>query len=178
MTYGFYLLSCLILVVVQTTIMPHIPVLNSLFSLPTAFVIYLGLFRKARESLPFVILSGLVTDHLSGAPFMLYITSLFWVYFGVRWLKGMLQVGMPFRLPMLVTAGIFIENLIHFVVIDLMTTYQQPVSKIVLAMLIQIVWAFFLGSFIVIGFKRMHQLWDIIVGVVLIKRADLAEREN
>ena len=178
MTYGFYLLACLILVVVQTTIMPNIPVLDSLFSLPTVFVIYLGLFRKTRESLPFVILLGLVTDHLSGAPFMLYITSLFWVYFGVRWLKGMLQVGMPFRLPILVTAGIFIENLIYFTAIGLMTTYQQPTSEITLAMLIQIVWAFFLGSFIVIGFKRMHQLWDIIVAGLLIKRVDLAEREN
>ena len=178
MTYGFYLLTCLILVVLQTTIMPNISVLNSLFSLPTVFVIYLGLYRSTRESLPFVILLGLVTDNLSGAPFMLYITGLFWVYFGVRWLRGMLQVGMHFRLPILVTAGILIENLIHFVAVGFMTTYRQPASEITLAMIIQLVWAFFIGSLMVMGFKRAHLLWDSIVGGVLIKRADMAEREN
>ena len=178
MTYGFYLLTCLILVVLQTTVMPNIPVLNSFFDLPTAFTIYLGLFRSTRESLPLIIVLGLVIDNLSGAPFLLYTTSFFCVFFGVRWLKGMLQAGTHFRLPILVTVGVLIENLIYIAAVVLTIPGQQSAAAIAFAVALQLCWAFVIGPFMVIGFKRLHQLWDNMVGTIFIKRADMTEREK
>ena len=112
MTYVFYIFTSLFLIVLQTVILPDLPVLNSVFDLTAMFVIYLGLLRSAREGLPVVLLLGMIMDNLSGAPFMVFITAYFWLYLGVRWLSRILQVGMRFRLAFIIVAGILLENVI------------------------------------------------------------------
>lgn len=178
MTYGFYLFVCLVLIVLQTAVMPNVPVLDSFFDLPAAFVIYLGLFRPIRECLPIILALGIIADNLSGAPFMLYTTSFIWVYLGVYWLKGVLQVGMRFRLPILVTAGVLIENIIFIVTVGLLEPGMQSPLATAGTVIPQLLWAFFIGPFLVIGFKYSHNFWDKLLGEVLFKRTDMAEHEK
>ena len=65
-----------------------------------------------RESLPIIIILGLIMDQLSGSPFMLHVTAYFWVYISLRWITKVLQVGNRFRLPFIVSVGVLIENFI------------------------------------------------------------------
>lgn len=178
MTYGFYLLACLILIVLQTAVMPTIPVLDRFFDLPAVFVIYLGLFRPIRECLPVTIVLGIIADNLSGAPFMLYTTSFIWLYLGVYWLKGVLQVGMRFRLPIIVSAGVLLENIIFIVTVGLLEPGSQSPVATAGTVITQLLWAFIIGPFLVIGFKYSHNFWDKLLGEVLIKRTDLTELEK
>ena len=91
MTYLLYSVTCLILLLAQTVILPDIPGLVIYYDLVLLFVFYLSLFRPIRESLPIVLILGFIMDNLSGAPFGVYFTTYFWIYFGIRWVTCFLR---------------------------------------------------------------------------------------
>ncbi len=93
MSYFFNSSVCLFLVILQTTVMPNLPLLDSFYDLLIPFVVFLGLFRPVRESLPFVFFLGFIMDNLSGSPFGLYLTAYFWLFIGVKGITKLLQVG-------------------------------------------------------------------------------------
>ena len=54
MSYFFNISVCLFLVILQTTVMPNLPLLDSFYDLLIPVIVFLGLSRPVRESLPFV----------------------------------------------------------------------------------------------------------------------------
>ena len=80
MSYFFNISVCLLLVILQTTIMPYLPPLDKFYDLLIPFIVYLSLSRPVRESLPFILFLGYIMDNLSGGPFGLYLTT----YFGIQ----------------------------------------------------------------------------------------------
>ena len=113
MSYGFNIGICLFLVILQTTIMPHLSVPGRFYDLLVPFIVYLGLFRSVRESLLIVVFVGFIMDNLSGAPFGLYLTTYFWLLIGVKGITLILQVGNRlFIVTLIVAAGVLMENLI------------------------------------------------------------------
>ena len=160
MTYGYYIIVSAGLILFQTTIVPAVPVLNTLFDFVGLFVIYLGFYRPAREALPAVVILGLLADNLSGAPFMLYITAYLWVFFGIRVLSQILQVSLRFRTAYIVAAGVLMENLIFiFAFVFLGPGTDSPVAATG-AVVMELIWAFTLGPILMLGFKITHQIWD------------------
>jgi rod shape-determining protein MreD len=104
MSYFFNISACLFLVILQTTVMPYLPLLDKFYDLLIPFIIYLSLSRPVRESLPFVLFLGFIMDNLSGGPFGLYLTTYFWLYVGVKGITTFIQVGnrlviIPLLLP-------------------------------------------------------------------------------
>ena len=75
MSYFFNISVCLFLVILQTTVMPYLPLLDSFYDLLIPFIVFIGLSRPVRESLPFVFCLGFIMDNLSGSPFGLYLTA-------------------------------------------------------------------------------------------------------
>ena len=173
MTYVFYTLISLVLITLQTTIMPGLALWGNFFDLLVAFIIYLGLFRPLRESIAFILILGLVADSLSGTPLMLYVTSYFWVYAGVRWLNKVLQIGMRFRFPIIVASGVLLANVIIAVAILLWMPGLASASILVRTAASQLIWAFFLGSLLVIFFNVLHNGWENLVEQWLIRRSDV-----
>jgi cell shape-determining protein MreD len=178
MIYGFYLFICLILIILQTTIFPSIPVLDSFFDLIVSFIIYLGLYRPVRESVPVAIVLGILMDNLSGSPLMLYIIVYFWVYFSVRLLTQILQVGMRFRLPIIIASGVLLENLIFILTLTFFESGPQVPGFLAGAFMAQMLWAICIGPFLVLGYKHTQNLWDKWISEVMIRRADMTDRES
>jgi rod shape-determining protein MreD len=113
MSYCFNIGVCLFLVILQTTVMPYFGLFNRCYDLLIPFIVYLGLYRPARESLPFVFFLGFIMDNISGGPFGLYLTTYFWFYIGVIGITRLLQVGDRLFIIMLIAAaGVLAENLI------------------------------------------------------------------
>lgn len=172
MTYVFYLLTSLFLIVLQTVILPDLPILDSVFDLTAMFVIYLGLMRSAREGLPVVLMLGVIMDNLSGAPFMVFITTYFWLYVGVRWLARILQVGMRFRLAVIIVAGILLENVIFILAFGGVDALRQMPSTTAGKILPRLLWALFFGPILILILEHMHRIWDRWVRAFLIRRSD------
>jgi len=112
MRYGFYIGTCLFLILIQTTVLPLFNVFNGIYDLLIPFVIFICICLPVRESLPFVLILGLIMDNLSGSPFGLYLTFYFWLFGGVRLIIKFLRVSNKFLLALVVVIAVFIENII------------------------------------------------------------------
>lgn len=150
----------LFLIVIQTTVMPHIPVFQRFYDLLTPLVLYLSIFRPVRESTVIIFIFGFLMDNISGGPFGLYLTVYFWLFLSVRWAITFLHVGDSFLLPFVVAVGVLMENLI-FIGADAMFEQNLQISQIMInTVVIQVLWAIFTGPFFLMLFNYSHRRWD------------------
>jgi len=160
MIYLFYICFCLLLIIFQTVILPFIPGFRSFYDLLTLFILYLGLFRPLRQSLPVVFVLGFIMDNLSGAPFGLYTTTYFWLFLGVSWMTRFLQVRHSILLPLLVGAGVLIQNLIFLGTIISAGGWPRFQKAVLMTGVVQLLWAITTGPVLLLMFNRIHQQWD------------------
>jgi len=146
MSYFFNICVCLFLVILQTTVMPNLPLLDSFYDPLIPFIVFLGLSRPVRESLPFVFFLGFIMDNLSGTPFGLYITAYFWLFVGVKGITKLLQVrNRLFITTLIVAAGVLIENLIFLGTLTILGPDQQLAGDAAKTVTIQVLWAIWTG---------------------------------
>ena len=159
MSYFFNISACLFLVILQTTVMPYLPLLDKFYDLLIPFIIYLSLSRPVRESLPFVLFLGFIMDNLSGGPFGLYLTTYFWLYVGVKGITTFIQVGNRLIIITLIVAGgVLFENLILLGAFVIAGSRQQFAGDAIEIVTVQILWAIFTGSLFLLFFRNA-QSW-------------------
>ena len=156
MTYCFYICACLCLIIFQTTIIPHISLFNHFYDLLIPFIIYLGLFRPAREGILFILVPGFLMDSLSGGPFGLYVTIYLWLFIVVKSVSKYLHVRNNILLVFIVAAGVLMENIIFIVSISMSGPDAQFLSITAKTVIFQILWAVSTGFFFLIFFNHMH----------------------
>ena len=159
MTYLVYFCTCLCLVIVQTSIMPFIPLFDQFYDLVCIFVIYLGLFRPVREGLPVILFFGLFMDNLFGGPFGLYLTTYLWLFICIRWLITFLQLHSFVLLTLVVALGVLLENLIFIGTIAVLKSdpgFPADAARIIGE---QILWAVFTGPPLLFLFQHIQKKW-------------------
>jgi hypothetical protein len=159
MTYLVYFCTCLCLVIVQTSIMPFIPLFDRFYDLMCLFVIYLGLFRPLRESLPVILFYGLFMDNLSGGPFGLYLTTYLWLFICIRWLITFLQLHSFMLLTLVVAIGVLLENLIFIGIIAVLKSGSGIPADAVRVIGGQVLWAVFTGPPLLFLFQHIQEKW-------------------
>ena len=160
MTYCLHIFICLCLIVIQTTVMPYIPLFERFYDLLTPFIIYLSIFRSVREGMVIIIIFGFFMDIISGGPFGLYLTAYVWLFFGVRWAITFLHVGDSLILPFVVAAGVLMENFI-FIGTSAMFEQSSRISEAVVGtIIVQVLWAIFTGPLFLMFFNTSHRRWD------------------
>ena len=110
MRYGFYIGTCLFLIIVQTTLLVYFNIFAGMYDLLIPFVIFLSICLPLRESLPFILILGLIMDNISGSPFGLYLTFYFWLLVGVRWVLTFLRASNKLFLSLVVVVAVLIQN--------------------------------------------------------------------
>jgi cell shape-determining protein MreD len=161
MSYFFNVSACLLLVILQTAVVPVLPLLDRFYDLMIPFTVYLGLSRPVRESLPFVFLLGFIMDNLSGSPFGLYLTTYFWLFVGVKGITKLLQVGNRlFIIMLIVAAGVLVENLIVLGTLTILGPDQQLAGDAAKTVTIQVLWAIWTGPIFLMIFKNMQNWLD------------------
>ena len=155
MSYFFNIGGSLFLVILQTTVMPYLPLLDKFYDLLIPFIIYLSLSRPVRESLPFVLFLGFIMDNLSGGPFGLYLTTYFWLYVGVKGITTFIQVGNRLVIITLIVAGgVLFENLILLGAFALAGFRQQFAGDVIEIVAVQTLWAIFTGALFLLFFRN------------------------
>ena len=160
MTHLLNICIGLLLVVIQTTVMPHIPVFERFYDLISPLVIYLSIFRPVRESTIIVLIFGFLMDNISGGPFGLYLTAYLWLFLGVRWAITFLHVGDSFLLPFVVAVGVLMENLIFIGARAILEPNLQISQTMANTVVIQVLWAVFTGPLFLLLFNYTHRRWD------------------
>ena len=155
MSYFFNISACLFLVILQTTIMPYLPLLDQFYDLLIPFIVYLSLSRPVRESLPFVLFLGFIMDNLSGGPLGLYLTTYFWLYVGVIGITMFIQVGNRLLIiTLIVASGVLFENLILLGTFAILGSRQQFAGDALEIVAVQVLWAIFTGSLLLLFFRN------------------------
>jgi hypothetical protein len=134
-------------------------------------IAYLCTTRSIRESLPIIIIVGLIMDQLSCSPFMLHVTAYIWLYVSLRWITKVLQVGYRLRLPFIVSFGVLIENIIfmsNIVLVEPGMRFPAAAARIVA---VQILWALFTGPLILVLFEQTHKGWNRWLSGIFVRRA-------
>ena len=161
MTYCLHIFIGLCLIVIQTTVMPHFPLFERFYDLLAPFVIYLSIFRPVRESMVIVFVFGFFMDIISGGPFGIYLTAYVWMFIGVRWAITFLHVGDGLLLPVVVTAGVLMENLV-FIGTSAMFEQSSRISEtMVSTIIVQVLWAIFTGPLFLMLFNASHRRWNL-----------------
>ena len=161
MSYFFNISVCLFLVILQTTVMPTLPLLDSFYDLLIPVIVFLGLSRPVRESLPFVFFLGFIMDNLSGSPFGLYLTSYFWLFLAVKGVTQLLQVGNRLLIiTLIVAAGVLIENLIFLGTLTILGPDQQLAGNAAKTVTIQILWAIWTGAIFLMVLRNLQSGLD------------------
>jgi len=157
MTYCFYICVCLCLVIFQTTITPHISLFNNVYDLLIPFIIYLGLFRPAREGILFTLVLGFLMDNLSGGPFGLYLTTYFWLFIVVKSVIKYLHARNNILLLFIVAAGVLMENIIFIAGVSMSGPDSQFFAITVRTVIFQILWAGCTGFFFITFLNHIHK---------------------
>jgi rod shape-determining protein MreD len=161
MSYCFNIAICLILVILQTTVIPNLPLLGRFYDLLIPFIVYLGLSRPVREGLLFVCFLGFIMDNLSGSPFGLYLTSYFWLFSGVKGITQLLQVGKRvFVITFIVASGVLAENIIFLGSFAIFSPEQQLGGDAFKIVVVQVMWALLTGAVLLIVFRNTHRWLD------------------
>ncbi|MDL1968468.1 MAG: hypothetical protein LWW97_07940 [Deltaproteobacteria bacterium] len=156
MTYCFYICVCLCLVIFQTTIMPHISLFNNFYDLLIPFIIYLGLFRHAREGILFVLVLGFLMDNLSGGTFGLYLTTYFWLFIVVKLVIEYLYARNNILLLFIVAAGVLMENIIFIASVFMSGSDSLFLAITIRSVIFQILWAGCTGFFFITFLNYIH----------------------
>jgi rod shape-determining protein MreD len=167
MIYCFYVAACLCLVVLQTTILSNLPLLNKIYDLLIPFVIYLGLFRPIREGLIFALFLGFIMDNLSGSPFGLYLTTYCWLFIGVKWTTTIVHVTNRLLLSLVVAAGVLLENFIFLAAFAILSPQAQLPAGAGSTVAIQTLWALGTGTIFLVFFRHCQErLDDLMHGIM------------
>ena len=173
MSYLFNISACLILVILQTAVLPVFPLLDRFYDLMIPFVVYLGLSRPIRESLPFVLFLGLIMDNLSGSPVGLYLTTYVWLFVGVKGITSLLQVGNRLVIIMLMIAtGVLIENLIFLGTLTVLGSDQQLAGNAAKTVTVQVLWAIWTGPLLLMIFRKMYNKLDLGFRAIYARKSD------
>jgi hypothetical protein len=123
-----------------------------------------------RESLPIVIIVGLIMDQLSCSPFMLHVTAYFWLYVSLRWITKVLQVGNRLRFPFIVSFGVLIENFIFMSNIALVEPGIRFPAVAARIAAVQFIWAIFTGPLLLMFFEQTHKEWNRWLSGIFVRR--------
>ena len=161
MNYFFNVSVCLFLVILQTTVLPYLPLLDSFYDLLIPFIVFIGLYRPVRESLPFVFFLGFIMDNLSGTPFGLYLTAYFWLYIGVKGITKLLQVGNRlFIITLIMAAGVLLENLIFLGTLTILGPDQKIAGNAARTVTLQVLWAIWTGPVFLVVLRNIQSRLD------------------
>jgi cell shape-determining protein MreD len=173
MSYCFNIGICLVLVILQTTVMPYLSVLDRFYDLLIPFLVYLGLFRPVHEGLLFVCFLGFIMDNLSGGPFGLYLTSYFWLLIGAKGITQLLQVSKHmFIITFIVAAGVLAQNLIFLGSFAIFSPEQQFAGDAFKIVAVQTLWALLTGSVFLIIFRNTHNWLDTVFRALYARKTE------
>lgn len=162
MTLLLYFSVGILLIIIQTTVLPHVHFFEYMYDLLIPIVIHAAIFRSLGESLFLVFLFGALMDNLSGSPAGFYLTFYIWMLIAVRYLKLFLHVGSVALVTLVVLAAVALESIALIglaTVNNLMITGTVNASGFALA---EVLWAILTAPFILAGlnllFKKLPAL--------------------
>ena len=161
MRYCFCIGTCLLLLIVQTTVLSYSNTIGGIYDLLIPFVIFLSICLPVRECLPFILFLGFIVDNLSGSPFGLYLTFYFWLFVGMRWIIKYLRAGNKLFLSLVVVVAVLIENFLVMGTFAVFGPSGQLPAEAIKNIVLQTVWALVTGPLFLLSLLAISKRFNI-----------------
>lgn len=156
----FYMTLSLFLIVLKTTLMTYFAAFDQFYDILIPFVFFLGLYRPAREGIPFILLLGFALDSLSGGPFGIFLTTYFWMYVLTRWLVTFMHAGNKGLWLIAVAAGVLVENFIIIATVLWLGEASALPPGWGDRVVTQLLWAIATGPVLLLAISIAHRKWS------------------
>jgi rod shape-determining protein MreD len=158
MIYFFHITIGFSVILLQTTVLPHMGFFTSCYDLLIVQIVYLGLYQTVRESVVIIGLLGVVVDSLTGGPYGVYLTTYFWLFVSVRWALVYLRLSDTIILPFVVAYGVLIENLLLFASAISMNHATDTIAQMNLRIIVrELLWAIFTGPILLLLLSLLYR---------------------
>ncbi len=166
MSYIYLIGVSLLLLLVQTAIMPFFALFDNFYDLYIPLIVYLGLRHSIKEGLLFVILLGLLSDTLAGGSFGIFTTAYIWLFSATSWIFTFLQVKNNVLVPFIVAAGVFLENCLFIGIFFLLEPAFECPRNTTEIVLVQTIWAIVTGPPLLMAINYGMKKWDFLKSTV------------
>lgn len=160
MIHLFNVVTCLGIVVLQSTVKTYVPFFDRFYDLLIPFIIYLGVFRHARESLIVVLFFGFIMDNISGGPFGLYLTTYLWLFLGIRWMIKFVHIRQSLLILVVVAFGVAMENFVFVATLAAWSPGFQFRPATIGLVITQLLLAVLTGPFLLIFFENAYNILE------------------
>lgn len=109
MTFPFFIILSLFLIILQTTVLPEISLVGNSFDLVIINILYLSLVFSNPWVLAGVAAIGCIMDSLSGSPFGLFVSSYIWIFILIQLMKPVFFSRSIFFLPAVTVFSVLLE---------------------------------------------------------------------
>ena len=177
MTYAFYIFICIFLVTVRTTVFSMFPALAGCYDLLIPVVIYLGFFRKSRESIPVILFMGLVMDGLSAVTFGFYLSTYIWLYLAVLLLRQLFLAKNVLLLSFVTVLAVLMENGMLLLVGNLFELSPPEISNVLSRVPGQVLLGALTGPFMVLSIAYLLKAWNLKLGSMVSKGSEIPDND-
>ncbi|MGD9731081.1 MAG: hypothetical protein AB7U45_02780 [Desulfamplus sp.] len=158
--FFFHVFLSLSLIVIQTSILPSIPLFSGCFDILLIVVLFLSLMFSNFTLIAAVIILGWSMDSLSDAPLGLYTITYVWVFLLVQFLKRFVHRGNIIFIPSISAFSVVMSN--GFLFFSFLVRYGREAVSIEDVLLAgkQSLWAFFLIPICFVVIHSAHTICD------------------
>lgn len=160
MSYAFNFLVCLAVIVLQTSILPLVPLLDRFYDLVLPFILFLSLYRPVSESVVSLLAAGCLMDALSGGPAGLYVTGYLWIYLALIWLVRFLHLYDSILLPFVVAGSALLQHLIFLAGSSLGSRPIELNGAVLKTIGLQFGMALITGPFVLFFYRAVYAAWQ------------------
>lgn len=163
MKFLFYIILFILLIIVQTAILPNFPFFSQSFDLLIVNILYMSIVFSSPWLLVVIVLQGCIMDSISGTPFGLYMSAYLWICILVQIMKRFVHSGNIIFLPVISALSVFVENC--FLVFFFFVRYGEAnfYSQDIMLMVKQMAWAFFIAPLIIWIIHVLQKKWSLFV---------------
>ncbi len=160
MKFLFYIILFILLIIVQTAILPNFPFFSQSFDLLIVNILYMSIVFSSPWLLVVIVLQGCIMDSISGTPFGLYMSAYLWICILVQIMKRFVHSGNLIFLPVISALSVFVEN--SFLVFFFFVRYGEAnfYSQDIMLMVKQMAWAFFIAPLMIWIMHVLQRKWS------------------
>lgn len=141
MHFFVYFIFSILLICIQTALLPNFPHLFAQFDLFIPFVVYLTLFRSSIGILPVILISGCLMDLLSGGYVGVYMFTYLLILICFRTTTIFFHFKNSVLFQIVVILSVLLENLIFGVIISFQTVSLNFSIYAAGVVAVQLIWA-------------------------------------
>lgn len=170
MTSLFYVILSLVLIILQTSLLPGLPFFYQSFDLLLVVVLSLSLRSAHPAACIGVIFLGCIMDSVSGGPFGLYLSSYVWIYIAVQMFKGVVHSENIVFLYVSSIVAVMIENGIALFSLAVQQGSEVFLSPDISFMGHQVLWTLFLMPVMIIVVELFHR-WFLVMIKMFVRKS-------